>query len=292
MKHTCILITLLSIYTAQGAIIIDNFSSATNDRFQNNDDPDQFFLAGNDFSGVGQDSNGRWATVIGPNTIISANHFKPSGTVSFYANNDLTGSPIQFNITTDTYRIGNGDLWLARLDGFVPSTIKQYDYATEAITESNIPVQPADFSFRGETGYMTGLSPSTFPADQDQAFGTNVFDDFVVRDVSGLGTDIGALEMNYDENATSYEAFFQTGDSGAPLFRTISGGLLLLGVNSYITTDSNGNPVASYASYTGNDSEEIDNQVALWAAVPEPRTTMFIVLGTLGVLVRRKRHSP
>jgi len=84
-------IALLS--TAHTAMLVDNYTSATNDRFQNSDDPDQFILSSYDLTGVGQDSNGRWATLIGSNTIISANHFRPSGVVTFYASNDQGATP-------------------------------------------------------------------------------------------------------------------------------------------------------------------------------------------------------
>ena len=93
-------------------VVIDNYSSAVNDRFQSADAPDQFFVPF-DLSGVGQDASGRWATLIGPNTIISANHFAPSGSISFYPDNTNTTAAIQIAITSDAQRIGSTDLWLA-----------------------------------------------------------------------------------------------------------------------------------------------------------------------------------
>jgi hypothetical protein len=269
-------------------IRIDNYSSATNNRFEDADNPDQFFLSSFDLSGVGQDSSGKWATLIGPNTIISANHFKPSGTLTFYPDNDPTSPAVSLGLSSDSQRIGNSDLWLARLDDFAPASLAIYPYATENIAESPSPTRPADFSFHGETAYMTGRSPGGFPNTRDQAYATNVLDDFNIRTVDSLG-EVGALEMNYFTNATPFEGFFQGGDSGAPLFLEQDGELILLGINSYITRDAVGNPVASYSSYTGNDSDEIASIVAAYAAIPEPTPLSLLGLSLIATCMRRRR---
>lgn len=246
---------------AHGAMIIENYTTETNDRFQDSDDPDQFFLSSFDLSGVGQDNNGRWATLIGSNTIISANHFKPTGTISFYADNDPNSTAIEIGLSGDAQRIGTSDLWVARLSEFAPSNLAIYDIATEEISESAIPGQPANFTFRDEEAFMVGRSPATFSNTQDQAYGTNLMNDFFSGNVSGLG-DVEALQMNYDPGSaeTAYESFFQSGDSGAPLlFNNGSNEPLLLGINSFITTDDvTGDPEASFSSYVGNDSAEIN----------------------------------
>ena len=117
----------------EAAIIIDNYSSAANDRFQDADSPDQFIVSSLDLSGVGQDANGRWATLIGPNTIISANHFKPTGSVFFHPGNDPAAPGVEVGISSDVERIANTDLWLARLESHVPSQIMAIEYATTAI---------------------------------------------------------------------------------------------------------------------------------------------------------------
>lgn len=130
------LFAILSLLPAlKAAIQIDSYSSPIHNRFEDSDDPDQFFLSSFDFSGVGQDSNGRWATLIGENTIISANHFKPSGSISFYPDNDPASPAVTLGITSDSQRIGNSDLWLARLDSYAPTSIQIYDYA--AIPETS-----------------------------------------------------------------------------------------------------------------------------------------------------------
>lgn len=273
-------------------IIIDNYSSATNDRFQNSDVPDQFFVS-SDLSGVGQDASGRWATLIGPNTIISANHLAPSGTVSFYPDNLATSIRIDIPISVDVQRIGNTDLWLARLEQYAPTTIRVFDYARQQITAPTAPVGPgSNFPFKGANVVMTGRSPASFPAAQDQAYGTNVISGFVEDDTSaGLGS-VDAFRLDYNTGGTPFEAFLQSGDSGAPLFTADGNGqLLLLGVNSYTSSTLTGTPVASFVSYIGNDSSSVDSLVSQWAAVPEPNCLFWGPASALLFSLQRRRRS-
>jgi len=273
-------------------IIIENYTTETNDRFQNSDVPDRFFVTSN-LSGVGQDATGRWATLIGPNTILSANHFAPSGTVSFFSDNLATSTRIDIPISTDVQRIGNTDLWLARLEQFAPDSIRVFDYARQQISAPTSPAGPgSNFAFKGANVIMTGLSPANFPPNQDQAYGTNVISWFVENDTSaGLGS-VDAFRVDYNVGGTPYEAFLQVGDSGAPMFTNNGNGqLLLLGVNSYVSTSSTGEPVASFVSYIGNDSSTVDALVSQWAAVPEPSA---LVCGSTVVFLyslRRRRRT-
>jgi len=265
------------------AMLVDNYAAATNDRFENTDSPDQFFplnydlKTGNtqptsyDFSGVGMNSSGRWGTLIAPNVIISANHFKATGTLTFKADNDPNGHEIQVGVsTTDRLRLNGTDLWIARLDHAVPSYINSYAYATETITKT----QPNANPYFGDRVIMTGRSPDTYPTVLDQVYGTNTVSGMVLNaTVGSLGTGtIDALRLDYTIFATPYESFFQVGDSGAPLFGDDgNGNLKLLGINSYISTSGGGYPVASFVSYTGNESNDIDAQIAAWAAlIPDP----------------------
>ncbi len=280
-------VAALAVAPAHAAILF-NYSTESNDRFQNSDIPDQFILSTFDLSGVGQDANGVWATLIGPNTIIAANHFRPTGSVFFYPDNDPNSAAVELGITGDTQRIGDTDLWLARLSSHAPATITIFDYATQQISQPNSPA--GSFPYQNEPVFMTARSPGSFPATQDQAYGTNEISGFLENDTStNLGT-LDVFRLDYDPGDTAFETFAQVQDSGAPLlYNDGSGGLLLLGINSYVTT-SNGDPVATYASYVGNESEEIDLLVAQWAAIPEPSLTGMLLIAGAGVLVVRRRH--
>lgn len=253
------------------AIEIDNFDSVINDRFEDSDNPEQFLLDGFDLSGVGQDSNGRWATLIGPNTILSANHFTPSGTLTFYPGNDSTATPWQADLTTDTLRIndenGNGtDLWIARINAVAPSVIQQMDFATQNIDLG--PSSGATAYFEGDSTWMTGRSPSSFGSNTDQAYGTNIISDYSEdQSANGLGQNsLDLIELSYEQGNTAYEAFLQPGDSGAPLLWDVDGTLQVLGVNSGINTENK----ISFINYIGNESDTIQTQIDAWAAVPEP----------------------
>ncbi|MEJ6580729.1 MAG: hypothetical protein QNL33_16870 [Akkermansiaceae bacterium] len=129
--------------------MIDNYSSVANERFRNTDDPDQLILTTFDLSGVGQDTNGRWATLIGTNTIISANHFKPSGSIFFYPDNNASSTAVELGISGDVERIGTTALWLARLDQHAPSRIQPLNYATTVISAPTSPGGPgSNFLFK------------------------------------------------------------------------------------------------------------------------------------------------
>ncbi|NNM31209.1 MAG: PEP-CTERM sorting domain-containing protein [Akkermansiaceae bacterium] len=280
-----------AILSAPASMLIDNYAAGPNDRFQNGDNPDELIVSAFDLSGIGMTSNGRWATLIGPNTIIAANHYRPTGSVYFYADNNLSGLPVEVGVSSDTLRIGNTDLWLARLDEHVPAAISFFDYATTPISAPTFPFGPgSDFPYKNEPVFMTGRSPGGFAVVQDQAFGTNEISWFVEDDTSaGLG-DVDAFRLDYGTNATPHESFIQSGDSGAPLlYDDGSGQLLLLAVNSYASLTGEGDPLASYASYVGNDAALIDLTVAQWAAVPEPASVLLLILAGGMVTVRSRQ---
>ncbi|NBD39212.1 MAG: hypothetical protein GVY10_11655 [Verrucomicrobia bacterium] len=270
-------------------IEIDNFSSATNYRFETSDNPDQFFLSSFDLSGIGQDSSGRWATLIGPNTILSANHYKPSGTLTFYPGNDLSATPWETSLTTDTLRIndenGNGtDLWIGRVDAVAPANIAVLPFANQLISESSNP-------FLSNDVFLTGLSTErTVAVPGDQAYGTNKVSGYIEDFSDWAGTDLGtvdALEMDYNSGETSSEAFLQVGDSGAPLLYSSETGIVtVLGINSFIGESEVGDPAldASFVNYIGNESDTIQTQIDAWAAVPEPGMAA-LPAGTAAVLL-------
>jgi len=167
-----------------------------------------------------------------------------------------------------------------------PVGIQQMDFATQ---EVDLGSNPTAF-FEGDPVFMTGLSPSSFPAVNDQAYGQNIISDyFEDQSVNGLGQDsLDLIALSDDPGETTYEAFLQSGDSGAPLLWEVDQSLQVLGVNSAID-DENG---ISFISYVGNESDTIQSQVDAWAAVPEPGAALPAGLaGFLLVLwMRRNRR--
>lgn len=265
-------------------ITISVYESEINDRFQNSDTPDTFLLSAFDLSGLGRSSNDRWATLIGPNTILSANHFQPTGSVTFYPDNDPASTPVVVGISSDAVRVNGTDLWIARLEEAPPVSITPFAYATAPMIAGN------PFPYLGQAVYMVGVSPGSFSAEQDQAFGTNIVSHAFVNDTTaGLGV-YDSLLLTNDPGQTPHEAFLQVGDSGAPLlYDDGSVSLLVLGINSYINgplvVDSH-----SAVNYIGNESDAIDAQVAEWAAaIPEPKAVLPVGWAALAWVILRKR---
>lgn len=289
----CALILLIGA-TARASIIIDNFTSATNDRFANDG---SFILSGHDLSGLGRSSDGKWATLISNNVFISATHAHPgvSSTLTFYASNDPTGASITRTVTSGQ-RIGSTDLWVGVLDTPVSSTYTSYALLTQDIADSSA---FASADVNSAIGYMVGRSPTEW-ADplQDMAIGTNVIDLWVEDSTAGGSTD-DALSAIYQlgANDLTYEALLQGGDSGAPLFVTDSASLYIAGVNWWVGDGditvgmTTTNYDLSGFSYVGNYNAALTSFISTHA-VPEPSSFAGLLgLGVLAWTASRRRRA-
>lgn len=100
---------------------IQGYSANLHDRFYAGADR-AFIGQGYDWSGVGQASNGTWATMISPTYFVSANHYHPSGgnTLTFYPDN-TTNNPQTFTVDS-TFAANDGDLFLGRLTSPIPAS--------------------------------------------------------------------------------------------------------------------------------------------------------------------------
>lgn len=283
----------------QGDIIIDNFAPARNDRFAN--DP-SFIGAGRNWSGVAITETARWVTMISPNVFLSAFHFAPGSgaSVTFHANNDPTGPAVTRAVSAGE-RIGTSDLWIGTLNVPLDVSYTFYDYATEPIASAG------DFTssaYYNQVAYLLGRSPTTRPASQDLAIGSNQLDEWLADAVAGDTTDdalVAVRDGTGDANYRPYEALLQVGDSGGPLFIQdpgAPGGLRLVGINWFIAegypTES---ATASGFSYVGNYTSEIQSYLNAFSIplVPEmpaggPVACLFI-LG-YGLARCRRRASP
>lgn len=252
---------------AYADVAIDGYTAATNDRFTNSS---SFIESGENLSGVGQSTNGRWGTLVSSNVIVSANHFAPSGNISFYANNDPSTAAVVRQVT-NSVRIGDSDLWMAKLSAPVDNKIKAFDFATQHLNDN-----PG--IYQGAEVLMTGRSPESHLAIQDQAFGQNVVSG-MIGDVDFLGGKTDALVMNYDPsgsaNAVKYETHLASGDSGAPMFIEENGRLLLAGVNSFVINGVGNQITGSGATYLGNYSQQLEHFISV-SAVPEPSSLLLL----------------
>ena len=287
---------------AQASIVIDGYTAATNDRFTNSP---SFIASGFDLSGVGQSSSGRWATLISPNVVISANHLAPStgDVINFYASNNPNSEVVQRTITSTSIRVGSTDLWLGVLNANVPSSIRSYNYATQILSGPTSPGQIllGDAGiFQNANAYLMGLSPTNHPAFQSQAIGRNLITGFS-ENVDFGGTDNDTLIMRYDAPGnsayTQYEAHFSGGDSGGPMFIQVGNDLVLVGTNAFVLSNTPGGPVlASAVNYVGNQASNISDFVAI-NAVPEPSSICLAVLAVgavvgRGFMARRRSLLP
>ncbi|TVP80282.1 MAG: hypothetical protein EA353_04305, partial [Puniceicoccaceae bacterium] len=119
------------------AIIIEGFTSATNDRFANDE---QFIANSFDLSGVGlsNNSNARWLTMVSENVFLSSNHFFPSdGTnVTFHASNDPNGLTAARSVLS-SQRVGSSDIRIGTLNAALGSAFTFYNFATQNTTNNN-----------------------------------------------------------------------------------------------------------------------------------------------------------
>lgn len=269
--------------SASAQLWIENFSEATNDRFT--DDPN-FIGAGFDFSGVGRtfnnqtNINGRWGTLISPNAVLTAQHFRPSAgsTYVFYPDNDPNSTPYEA-VVTNTMRVGNSDLSIAILDRNVDPSIAVYDFLTDEYvgdepvittdpdgstsTAARFNIDPSEIDIIGERALVFGRSPSpSLNSTTSQAVGENLVFAYSENVPFNSNTDNDSFIFQRDAvgtpNALTHETFVQGGDSGSPVFLidNATNELVLLGVNSFQLSGPGFQ--SSGVTYTGNQMDEIN----------------------------------
>ena len=292
--------------TVFGDIVIDGYTAATNDRFTNSA---SFILNGHDLSGIGQTdggtsgSQGRWATAISRNVIISAYHYRPgiNNTIYFYPGNDPSVMPVERHVVSGQ-KIAGTDLYVGVLNEILPGSIKHYDFAQEQL--SGTPPNGDEFFlsdagiYQGLNSYMFGKSPFDHNSDpnddrtsyNDQAVGRNIISGFSENVPFAGNNDNDSLlmlrETNGDPDYVQYESIFRGGDSGGPLFVEINGELRLLGTNAFLLTGD----VGSGVNYTGNQAAAINSFINA-NAIPEPASGLILLPGLAICLLKRRRQS-
>ncbi len=267
------------------ALDIGSFNQQQNERFT---DHASFVGTGLDLSGFGRDSSGRWATLISPNVFISADHFRPSGTISFYADNDINTTPVQRSVTSGA-QIANSDLYVGYLDSPVTSDIAYYEFAQSIGNLSTNTI-----------AYQAGIPDvdenisSNYPNSQNMVLGLNKLE--ALRDTDQFGKTSQTLWTAQDDSSDSAkyvnsEAQIQGGDSGAALFITdTSNNITLLGTAWYKGSffSISGSRDASVYTFTAPHTDEL-NRAILTNAVPEPSSIAFSLSGLILLCFNRKR---
>ena len=200
------------------ALIINNFTTETNDRFANDD---SFVLDGFDLSGLGRSSNSAWATLISDNVFISSNHKRPG-----IGSTVTTPPTIPTEIpSTARWPVDNGSVRATlgrrvKQPGF--GGLHQYSILTNDIDD---PTAFAASGLNGALAILVGRSATDWANQlQDIAIGTGALD-LWSDDASAAGTTDDVLGTIYElgANDTAYESLVQGGDSGAPMFVTSGG---------------------------------------------------------------------
>lgn len=293
-------ILLTASLQVKAAIVIQGYSDATNDRFSNDA---AFIGASLDWSGVGQAANGRWATAISRNVVISAFHLAPSGQVRFYEGNNPAATAVSRTIASTT-RITGTDLSVHVLSSPLPSSIRHYNFVTEFLagpppSGGNSTIVDAG-SLQNLNAYLVGRSPfnenSSATDDRfawnDQAIGRNRITGYSENVPFFSNVDNDSLFFFRDApgsaDAVAFEAYFQTGDSGGPAFIDVGGELVLLGTNAFIN-DASSSTQFSGINYIGNQASAINSFIAV-NAIPEP-TSGIALLTFLALASRRRRRD-
>lgn len=291
----------------QGAMSIDNFAPASNDRFAN--DP-SFIANGFDLSGVGRTAGGRWATLIADNIFITANHFQPGlgSSLTFFETNDPTGISHSRTVSGGQRIGGVTDLYIGFLSAPLPTTIARYEFTTLDRTSG-----AAGFSVRqvsNEFLFTVGISPTTTTYGSsgltNLAVGENRLeffqDDVFISGINSTTDSFTTVENQAGDSGftlETHESSLNGGDSGSPAFTIINGELVLLGIataeGTGTLTTGGPNPISSSRntsiySYIGNYDEEIQTSINNnLIAIPEPSTGLLLALSSL-LLLRPTRR--
>ncbi|MGA0333335.1 MAG: hypothetical protein ACO3N7_05585 [Kiritimatiellia bacterium] len=234
-KQVLLLIFVLSSALSSPGMIIDGYSSSTNDRFAKDN---AFIAAAFDLSGVAISQDGRWATLLSPNVFITANHYPPGvgQSITFYRTNDPSGPKITRSVSTVRQRIGTSDLLLCTLNLPVPEGYAFYSF----FDRSTLSTRGWQL-LGGKEVYHFGKSPgNSFSSPLNLAVGKNVIDgrvsNQVVESPAANGPAI-LCAQNTDLGKIPFETMAQIGDSGGPLFiDTGNNSLQLAGIAWFITS--------------------------------------------------------
>ncbi|MEM7312783.1 MAG: PEP-CTERM sorting domain-containing protein [Planctomycetota bacterium] len=263
------------------------------DRFANSS---QFHAADYDFSPVGRDSLGRWATLIHPQIIISANHFAAEGTVTFHETNDPTGMTYTGTVV-DGLQIGNTDLFVGKLSEPMPAQIQPYpiaginNYDSDGRTLGGYADVEMLLVGRSPAGNVGGVARTDFVVGRNRADiimdlrlegtlteGIGFFDDSVDGDLQDpLLEGPNAIPLG--------ELYVQSGDSGAPTFVSRDGKLELVGI--HLGNNMGATRRYSVDSFVPFYGTQIND--AIVQLVPEPSSHVLMLIALTGLAMLRRQ---
>ena len=272
----CLLFPLVS--SAPATMVVRSFQSLRHERFYTGMDK-AFVGDPYDFSGVGQESTGSWATLISDCYFISATHLHPgpSSTVTFWETNSLAGTSHTYTVAGGQ-QIGGTDLWIGWFASAVDADLARYPILD----------LPNAADYFGLTQFNYGLT---------HRVGLNVTEGISLETV-GPSTGL-TFYADYDNSDSPSvggdETFLQSGDSGAPTFNVVNGQLALIGIHWAITDNNPGTDEgelfidSAVPAYIDDINDVLDDKGQTLTLIPEPTSAALMLLGAAAMSGSRRR---
>lgn len=292
MRHSLSFLAITALLTPvlHAALSLQSYDADKHDRYANHGD---FIGAGNDWTGVGLESGGstRWATMISSTHFISAEHAAPTigNNIVFHADNNPASPAITREVMSIT-QVGSTDLVIGKLSSAPGPTIAIYSVASDSTSAGGFTSSVYSDREAFVVGRDVGTSTTSFRVGRNELDGFGTF-----ADTPTIGDAVTFDDDRFTaESLGADEAFLISGDSGAPLFVTVDGDLILTGINWFTNPASGGDPRYSGSTFVPNYIDDInvilagEGESLTLVAVPEPSSMLLLALSGM-VWIKRRR---
>ena len=270
------------------ASIIDGYLPSRHDRFSSGgygggavSNP-TFLLAGDDLSGIGREGS-HPVTMISPIHFLAAQHFPPSGTVTFVNQDNAT---VNFSIAS-TAAVGSTDLMVGTLTTAIVPADKITFYPTFSYTS----LGEFDNVELLVYGKQHRVGRNELDGDEHLLGGTAAnFHPVTVGPSTGI-----AATYNHAPGSgfSPDESFLESGDSGHPTFIRVGSQLGLLGIH-WANGMFDDSVDANFDSFIPYYQPEIDALMSgsgyslETISIPEPTSFVLLVLAVLPLAASRR----
>jgi len=232
--HRVVFLLITSLFLRLPALQIHEYDTDQHDRYSNNP---AFIASAYDLSGVALTDNGRFATLVHPNVILSAVHYPVAvGQVIPFRLGNAPDAPRVQRTVTQRFQAAGSDLFICVLDAAVTENVAVYAFATQALPSTED--WGLNYPYVGRSHLHVGRSPGSFSTELDMALGQNILDDRQIELTVGgqTGNTVECKrDLSGDPNFLQDETMAQGGDSSAPLLHIENNGsLTVVGIAWYI----------------------------------------------------------